>query len=147
MKVEIRTAVQADAHAIVSLIRELAEHLCETSGVNEDAVASFVANPECGALVAESEGCIVGVLTFMSFPDLYHAAVSGQIRELAVSKGARGTGVGRLLVGRFLEHARSAGWAEVSVSTMADERGAAEFYRSVGFADEALLLEYHFPIA
>jgi ribosomal protein S18 acetylase RimI-like enzyme len=62
-----------------------------------------------------------------------------------VSEGVRGAGVGRLLVERFLEHARLSGWAEVSVSTMADERGAAAFYRTMGFTDEALLLECHLP--
>ena len=54
------------------------------------------------------------------------------LTQVSVSRDARRRGVGRALVGAFLEQARSAGAVEARLITLADG-GAAGFYRALGW--------------
>jgi ribosomal protein S18 acetylase RimI-like enzyme len=66
------------------------------------------------------------------------------IETLVVAEEARGQGAGAALLKEVLRRGGAAGWAEVSVSTMADNQTALALYRRMGMTDEAVLLERHF---
>jgi ribosomal protein S18 acetylase RimI-like enzyme len=61
-----------------------------------------------------------------------------------VQADQRGRGAGGSLLEAAIARARDGGCAEISVSTMPDNRRAQAFYRRHGLADEAVLLERHF---
>jgi ribosomal protein S18 acetylase RimI-like enzyme len=143
----VREARPGDEHVIVELIRELARTGGEASPITESHAREYLAFAQCGShvLLAEQEGCAVGLLSYSVRPNLYHAANSALIEELVVRESARSQGVGSVLLSELLNRLPSLGCAEVSVSTMPDNQDAMRFYRSHGLVDEALFLEKHLP--
>ena len=93
--------------------------------------------------MAEQKSTIIGVLSYSVRPSLSHGEDCCLIEEMVVDAAHRGQGVGTALVDALLGLMEAQGWAEVSVSTMPDNERAIAFYRSLGFADEAVLLEHH----
>ncbi|MGE5560741.1 MAG: N-acetyltransferase family protein [Chloroflexota bacterium] len=139
----MREAESGDAPQIMDLIRELAATNDETSRITEAYVEEYLSFPGCGALVAEEEGEIVGLLSYSVRPNLYHAGDTALIEELVVSGRSRGKGIGSALVREMIALAEALGCEEISVSTMPDNEGAQRFYRQHGLVDEAVLLEKH----
>lgn len=144
MTIVVREANSTDATMIVSLVRELAESMDESTSITEDYVCQYVNNPGAGILLAEESGKVIGLLSFSLRPNLFHAADGGLIEDLIVCASARGKGVGKALMVDLMARLAAKGCAEVSVSTMADNAEAIKFYRSHGLVDEALFLEKHF---
>ncbi len=141
--IQIRQANQDDIPSIVRLVRELAESGGERSPLAEDYAAYFLHQPNCYVLLAETEDQIIGLLSYLMTPNLYHASDTCTIPELIVTDGFRGRGVGSALMDDLIEHMASQGCVEVSVSTMPNNQGAIQFYKKHGLVDEALLLERH----
>ena len=128
---------------IIRLVQELAQESGEQSALDFKDVADYLLFPGCTILLAEAGGETVGLLSYAVRPNLYHARECCVIDELVVSRGARGKGVGSALISEVIRRGIEAGWAEVSVSTLADNQPAIDFYRRYGLTDEALLLERH----
>jgi ribosomal protein S18 acetylase RimI-like enzyme len=143
MSLSLREAGGDDALVIADLIRELARSQEEESPVTETFVADYPAVPGNGILLAERNGEILGLISYSIRSNLYHAANACLIEELIVRQQARGTGIGRMLVEDVMQRALAGRCAEISVSTMPDNSRAIEFYRKLGFTDEALFLEKH----
>jgi ribosomal protein S18 acetylase RimI-like enzyme len=139
----VREAKSDDDTVIAVLIRELASGEGEVSTVSERTVADYLAVPGNGVLLAEKDGQILGLISYSIRPNLYHAADSCLIEELIVRQEARGSGVGRILVEDLMKRCMAHRCAEISVSTMPDNKRAIRFYRKLGFTDEALFLERH----
>lgn len=139
----MREAESGDAPQIMDLIRELAISSDGTSSVNESYVEEFLGYPGCGALLAEEDGEVVGMLSYTVRPNLYHAGDTARIEELVVSGRTRGKGIGSALVTEFIGLAEALGCLEVSVTTMPDNASAVRFYKKHGLIDEAVLLEKH----
>lgn len=55
------------------------------------------------------------------------------LSHVAVNPDFQRSGAGSILVDRFVASARAAGATRVELVTLADERGAAEFYRALGW--------------
>jgi len=140
----VRPAVPQDAVAICGLVHELARANGEQTRLAPEFVTRYLCSPGCAALVAEAGGRVIGFLSYHIHPNLYHAGSTALIEECVVSADSRGRGVGRELVLAGVEAAERAGCEEISVSTMFENDGAQRFYRSLGFGDDALLLEIHF---
>jgi ribosomal protein S18 acetylase RimI-like enzyme len=140
---DIRSATFEDAPIVAALIQELARSGGEISPITPEFVQTYLSNPASRILLAEEHGQVAGLLSYAAHPDLYHAGLCGEIEALVVSAHMRGKGVGAALLQEVLKHARTQGWAEVSVSTMPENQPAIEFYRKNGFGDEAVLLEQH----
>jgi len=143
MSISIRQAQPADATTIAELIRELAEGEEEETPVTVAYVIGYLTVPGNGVLLAERGGNTLGLISYSIRPNLYHAADSCLIEELIVHREARGTGVGRALVDDLTRRAMVLECAEISVSTLPDNDAAIQFYRILGFTDEALFLEKH----
>ena len=143
-EIKIRQAEIGDAAIIVRLIRELAEVENEHSPITPSYTAYFLSQPNCHVLLAEKEDQIIGLLSYLMKPDLYHGSDTCLISELFVVKDFRGRGVGSALMEHLVHHLEASGCVEVSVSTMPHNQGAMNFYKGHGLVDEAVLLERHF---
>jgi GNAT superfamily N-acetyltransferase len=139
----LREASSLDAPRIVGLIRALARRMDVVTPVDEGYVSDYLASPGSGILVADSAGTVVGLLSYAIRPSLVHAGRSCVIEELVVDEAAQRQGIGAQLVEDLLRRAAAWGCIEVSVTTLAGQRGAIEFYKARGFSDDAILLEKH----
>jgi ribosomal protein S18 acetylase RimI-like enzyme len=142
--IKVRDANTQDAASIASLVQELAKDDNEQSPVDRAYAEYYLAQPNCYALVAESEKQIIGLLSYLMKPDLYHAGDTCYITELVVAESSRGHGVGSVLMEALFSRLEHLGCAEVSVTTMPDNQGAIRFYKRHGLVDEAVFLEKHF---
>jgi ribosomal protein S18 acetylase RimI-like enzyme len=140
----IREADVPDAAAIVGLIRELAADDGLDTPLDASYVKHFLAHPKCHVLLADINGEILGLLSYLLRPDLYHGGDTAYIAELIVSEKARDQGVGNALMETLFRRLEALGCPEVSVSTMPDNEGAIKFYKRHGMVDEAVYLEKHF---
>jgi ribosomal protein S18 acetylase RimI-like enzyme len=95
-------------------------------------------------LLADLNGKVVGLISYTLRPNLYHSALCGVIEELVVSEASRGQGIGHALIAEVITRLQALECAEISVSTLMENRDAQRFYRSHGLVDEAILLERHF---
>ncbi len=137
--IDICEAGSDDAAQIARLMREEEG----ADWLTEDYAARYCANPTSHVLLAVAEGGAVGLLSYSTRPDIYHAGECCLIEELIVRAAWRNQGIGGALLETLLQRAAQAGWAEVSVGVMPDNAGAQRFYRRHGFTDEAALLERH----
>jgi ribosomal protein S18 acetylase RimI-like enzyme len=144
MEITIRTAGNDDCDAIAGLIAELAESIDETSPVNARYVAHYLGAPGSYVLLAEKARQVVGLLSYSMRPNLYHAGDTCLIEEFVVRQSERGQGIGGQLLEALFQQLASQNCAEVSVTTMPDNRKAIAFYKSHGMVDEAVFLEKHF---
>ena len=144
MTIEVREATIVDAEIVVEFIQMLAQSSHEHSTVDPEYAIFYLTYPGNCVLLAERDGRVIGSLSYSVRPDLYHAGDCCMIETLVVAEEARGHGAGAALLKEVLRRGGAAGWAEVSVSTMADNQTALALYRRMGMTDEAVLLERHF---
>jgi hypothetical protein len=144
--IAIREAGLKDSTAIVQLIAELAATGGEHSPLMEAYVEKYLSFPASKVLLAEARGQVVGLLSYSIRPDLYHAGNSCLIEELIVHETFRGQGVGSALMTELFTRLADEDCVEVSVTTMADNTPAIQFYRSQGLTDDAVYLEKHFQL-
>lgn len=140
---QVRQATSLDVSSIVTLVQGLARAVDVATPVDAAYVRDYLASPGSGILVADDAGEIVGLLSFSMRPSLLHAGRSCVIEELVVDQATQRQGIGARLVEELLSHAAAWGCIEVSVTALAPQRGAIEFYKSQGFSDDAVFLEKH----
>lgn len=128
---EIRTMVESDA----ARVRDLSEQLGYPMSLEDVStrVRKIVSLPEHKALVAIEDGVVVGWLhCFVSYLiEVPHTFV--EIGGLIVDEGARGTGVGHLLVAAAESWTREQGHSDIRVRSASHRAGAHEFYHKLGF--------------
>ena len=144
LTLNIRQAQIDDTPIIVQLIRELVEMEKESTPIDENYVAYYLSQPICHVLLADIEDQTIGLLSYMMKPDLFHGNDTCYISELVVTKSFRGHSVGSALMEHLIQDLKSTGCVEVSVSTMAHNQRAINFYKQHGFVDEGVLLERNF---
>ncbi len=110
--VTIRTATAADGHAMVALLQGAD---LPTAGV-ADATGNYFVAEENGAIIA------LGGLE-AHLPDAL-------LRSLAVSRGRRNDGLGRLVFDRLWQQAEAAGYCGVYLLTTT----AADYFERLGFS-------------
>ena len=144
---KVRLAQPADAPAVASLMAQLADHATGNPDADvEGRLCAMLMRPDQAVFVAEDEaGRVIGLLSVGHRPTLWHSGPSALIDELVVAATARKRGVGRALIAAAFDWARAAGCSEIGVSTEFANAPARAFYCRVGFDEEALLLEHHFP--
>jgi GNAT superfamily N-acetyltransferase len=133
---EIRPATPSDAHAIVGLIRELAEfeQLAHLVVVTPDQLAEqlFGPRPAAEAIVAEKDGGVVAFAlffhnfsTFLGRPGLY-------LEDLYVRPAHRGQGLGRALLTHLAGLAVQRGCGRFEWSVLDWNVNAIRFYEGMG---------------
>jgi GNAT superfamily N-acetyltransferase len=92
------------------------------------------------ALVAESEGALVGLAHFLTHPSTIQIAPSCYLQDLYTVEAARGQGVGRALIEAVCEHARQLGMPRVYWQTHETNTAAMKLYDQV--ADKSGFIVY-----
>lgn len=128
----IRPATPADAIALSQLVEELGYQASSS-----EMPARLEAIGESGnaiALVADIDGAVVGLVTAHILSTIHATPPVAMLTALVVSKGVRGGGVGRQLVARAEQWARSMGAGRIAVTSGAQRADAHAFYERIGYA-------------
>ncbi|HHH9552379.1 GNAT family N-acetyltransferase [Pseudomonas aeruginosa] len=95
-------------------------------------------------LVAERGERLLGTCTLHLIEHLAHDfARSAILEDMVVDRHARGQGVGRELIGRAVERARSWGCYKLALSSHQDRETAQRFYAALGFTSHGVCLALH----
>jgi len=145
--VVVRKATQSDLSTIYELAIELVESVKYEEGVAKDVVQqncrNALTNPNCYILLAETEGKVIGFISFMTRKTIIHSDLCGLIDELVVSKRYRRKGAGKELIHAAVEKCKKLRCCEVEVSTELTNVNAREFYKHCGFEETGVILEKH----
>ena len=126
----IRLAVDSDAPVLATLLAHLG-YPADSAEVPARLARLRSAGDE--AVVAESEGFVVGLATAHSRVVLHAAHPVAQLTALVVPPDARGRGIGRALVAWVEQWARDRGATRLVVTTALHRAEAPPFYERLGF--------------
>jgi predicted N-acetyltransferase YhbS len=128
----IRPASESDADAIAPLLAALG-HPLEPAQI----VAQLRALAQQGGnvtLLAERDGCVVGLVSAQALLMLHRAAPVGRITALVVSAELVGGGVGSQLLRAGEAFLESRGCSRIEVTSAPHRTGAHAFYLARGYA-------------
>ena len=135
----VRNARRGDAEALASLLAELGY----PGSADQATIHWVISHPEIEVIVAaDNHDKAMGMVTFSHRPQLRAKGRIATIEELVVTESWRGRGVGRELLKRVVERARS---LSVKQLEMVTHKGRGEFleafYLACGFEqiDSAVL--------
>ena len=129
MNAHIREARRSDCESISLLLAVLGY---PASG---EAVARRLERVQPGVLVAELGGRVVGVASFHLIPHIELDHPTARLTSLVVAEEARQGGIGRALVDRVEQEARTQGCGRLELMSGDRRTDAHAFYRRLGFAD------------
>ncbi|MFT8243778.1 GNAT family N-acetyltransferase [Roseomonas sp. BN140053] len=129
----IRRATEADAPALVELVRQLGRQVTEA-----EVLATLREGDSHPVLVAEEAGQVLGVVAVHATRMLHRLRPDARITTLVVAEGARGRGLGRQLVDAAALLAERSGCNRLELTTGRDRREAQAFYRALGFTDSSI---------
>jgi GNAT superfamily N-acetyltransferase len=140
-EVIFRPAVRADVPAVVALLADDPLGAARET-VSEDVDAAYWrafdaidADPRNTLVVADLDGAVVGCLQLTFIPSLTRrGAERAQVEGVRVAAAARGSGLGRRMVGWAVAEARARGCGLVQLTTDKRRTDAHRFYESLGFA-------------
>lgn len=127
----VREATIADASALAPLLGELGYPA--TVAQVTPRLRRMLARDDQKILIAENTDGALGVLALHVFPTLTYDHGLALIMALVITENARGLGVGRKLVDRAEEVARSLGASRLMVTTHNRRADAHAFYERLGF--------------
>jgi ribosomal protein S18 acetylase RimI-like enzyme len=141
----VREARETDIPAIEELIGELLDAVENAGGLDREAAVencrALIRDPQSHVLVAQVGSELAGFINFTTRKTILHSKTSGLIDELVVARDYRGEGLGGILIEAAIAKCREIGCGEVEVSTERSNLKAREFYKKLGFDEEAFLLE------
>ncbi|MEZ5598819.1 MAG: GNAT family N-acetyltransferase [Pseudomonadales bacterium] len=105
-----------------------------------DALVRQVVDGRMGSLVAYDERGLIGYTNVHRNPTPWMRRV-GEIR-VNVAPAYRARGLGRLLINRAFDMAREMGLGKIIAQMTADQRGAQNAFRRLGFVPEAILADF-----
>lgn len=133
MALEIRRMTTLDAGLEEALARLLPQLSGGLRAPSREVLGRLLAQ-SCAALLAALDGeRIVGVLTLVWYD--VPSGRKGWVEDVVVDAGERGRGVGRLLVEKALELARSEGVQHLMLTSNPARRAAHALYRTCGFEE------------
>lgn len=132
----VRAAQSADAPAIRGLLAQLGYVLSEE--VVTDKLELLRATGTDWVSVAEHGGRVVGLAAVHVGWMLHAEQPVARLTTLVVDSGARGQGLGRMLVHHAIALARQAGCGRIELTTATERSEAQAFYRRLGFASTSL---------
>ncbi|WP_230533415.1 GNAT family N-acetyltransferase [Microvirga roseola] len=131
----MREASIEDVPAILALIKELAafENLSYAIQTDEARLREhgFGPEPRFRVLLAESNGKVLGFLSYMIRYSIWSGSDFLNLDDLFVSEAARGRGIGRALMHRLSEIAAGQGLM-VRWELLVDNEPAKAFYKAIG---------------
>jgi len=130
----IRTAVAADAGAVLSLARLLATSFALDEGAFHRSYSALLAEAGARLLVAESGTQIVGYLLGFDHDTFFANGRVAWVEEIMVEESYRRQGIGESLMRELEAWARSRECRLVALAT----RRAAAFYHAIGYEESAV---------
>ena len=91
-----------------------------------------LADPNHDIVVAEVNSEVVGFAHLMTYQDLSHGALAGELLALVVREDMRRQGIGTALLREIIRLAKERGVGELHVNTEQDNTAARCLYQSVG---------------
>ena len=92
-------------------------------------------DPAREVLVAERHGNMVGVLIWHRLQPMHLAPAWGLISALVIDEGARGGGIGALLLAAAEQRAAALGCGQLELSSSLKREGAHRFYLAQGYGE------------
>jgi N-acetylglutamate synthase-like GNAT family acetyltransferase len=137
----VRRANEHDAHAVLALLSQLGPQFAPDPDVFHAAYSDVMAQGDDNLLfVADLGDAVVGYALATIARLFFTNGDSAQIHELVVDDGARGRGVGSLLVSAIENECRARGVKQLTVATL---RSAA-FYERLDYRSTADFLKKRF---
>jgi GNAT superfamily N-acetyltransferase len=144
--VRIRPASRADREFVVSLMPRLVEFgppvwrdaaqmtAFDTSVINESLLDP---KPGTAVFVAEDEDDTpLGFIHLHAATEHYNQEEHGHVEDLIVASAGEGRGVGRALLEKAEEWARSRGYRWLTLNVFAENLRAREVYRRLGYGED-----------
>ena len=133
--VVVRAYADGDYEACRSLWAELTEYhrriYGDSSIGGDDPGAGFddylAESRRKGSWVAEADGSVLGLT------GLLDGGTSGEVEPVVVAEAARDQGIGRLLINRVVEEARSRGYEYLAIRPVARNVAAVRRFHAAGF--------------
>ena len=94
--------------------------------------------------VAIENDKIVGFLSIVFYKTFLHKGGTALINELIVAETHRNKGIGKKLIQKAIQSAKSRGMDEIEVGTEITNTKAQNFYKKTGFNEEYVLLGREF---
>ena len=130
----IRRAQHKDAESVFGLASALATSFAVERHAFDISFAELLATPHVFLAVAQAGTPLVGYLLGFDHYTFYTNGRVSWVEEVMVAADYRRQGVGRLLMARFEQWARSRNAQLVALST----RRAAAFYMALGYEESAV---------
>jgi|SRR5215218_1291848 len=144
--VRIRPASLADRDFVVSLMPRLVEFgppawrdAEQMTAFDTGVITESLLNQKPGAAVfiAEDEdGTPLGFIHLHAVTEHYNHEEHGHVEDLIVASAGEGRGVGRALLGKAEEWARSRGYRWLTLNVFAENTRAREVYARLGYGED-----------
>ena len=129
----IRPAELSDSDALFSLARAFASSFTVERPAFESSLSALLQSPDAFIAVASDSGRVVGYVLGFDHHTFYANGRVSWVEEIMVSDDVRRRGIGRQLIERFEQWARTRQSKLVAWAT----RRAAPFYQSLGYNESA----------
>jgi GNAT superfamily N-acetyltransferase len=146
--IQTRPASSSDQEFIISLLprleefgpppwRDVTQLLATDTQVLRDKLMNKP--PGTAIFIAEDDqGVALGFIHLQSGKDYYYHEDHGHIADLIVAPQAEGRGIGRVLIEKGEEWARSQGFRWLTVSVFAQNLRAREVYQRLGYGEDIM---------
>ena len=144
--VRIRPASAADLEFVVSLMPRLVEFgppawrdPAQMTDFDTGVITESLRNPKPGAAVFVAEdldGTPLGFVHLRAETEHYNHEEHGHVEDLIVASAGEGRGVGRALLEKAEEWARSRGYRWLTLNVFAENLRAREVYRRLGYGED-----------
>jgi ribosomal protein S18 acetylase RimI-like enzyme len=147
-KIHTRPASSSDQEFIVSLLPRLEEfgppawrNAAQMLDTDVQVLREALLNtsPETVIFIAEDDqGVSLGFIHLQSGKDYYYHEAHGHIANIIVAPGGEGRGIGRILMTKGEEWARSQGFRWLTLSVFAQNHRARELYERLGYGEDIM---------
>ncbi|EAT99777.2 GNAT family N-acetyltransferase [Campylobacter curvus] len=132
---QIRPANIADTHAIIALIKELAEYekMPDEVKINEEIFKRHIfENRYANALLAEADGQIVGYAIYFHSFSTWLGRAGIHLEDLYVKQEFRGRGAGLAMIKRLVEICEDEGFGRLEWECLDWNEPSIKFYENLG---------------
>jgi GNAT superfamily N-acetyltransferase len=148
LNIRTRPASPADKEFIIALLprleefgpppwRDVAQLLATDIQVLSDKLMNQA--PGTAIFIAEDDqGVALGFIHLQSGKDYYYHEAHGHIADLIVAPEGEGRGIGRVLIEKGEQWARSQGFRWLTVSVFAQNLRAREVYQRLGYGEDIM---------
>lgn len=139
----IRRAVRCDLEALVGLLQELfsieEDFQCDEIRQRTGLTEMLRDDGHCCVLVAEQDGCVIGMCTMQVLISTAEGGPVGLIEDMVVAQKFRRQGIGRKLLAAMETMACKQGLTRLQLLADRNNDSALDFYRKVGWKSTQLI--------